>query len=176
LSNFASGVMLILFKPFRLGDFVEAGGILGTVKEIQIFNTIISSPDNRKIILPNSKISGDTITNFSAIDSRRIDMVFGISYSDDMKKAKEVLMKVLESDDRVLKDPAPVVAVSELGDSSVNLVCRPWVKPSDYWGAYFDITENGKVELEKNGMSIPFPQRDIHVFQEKPAKKVGAGV
>jgi small conductance mechanosensitive channel len=171
LSNFAAGVMLILFRPFKIGDFIEGGGVLGTVKEIQIFNTILSSPDNRKIILPNSKVSGDTIINFTAIDSRRIDMVFGISYGDDMKKAREVLMEVVTSDSRVLKDPAPVVAVSELGDSSVNLVCRPWVKPANYWAVYFDVTEKGKEALEANGLSIPFPQRDIHLFQEEPAKK-----
>ncbi|MCK5083356.1 MAG: mechanosensitive ion channel [Candidatus Omnitrophica bacterium] len=170
LSNFAAGVMLILFRPFKVGDFIEGGGVLGTVKEIQIFNTILSSPDNRKIILPNSKVSGDTITNFSAIDSRRIDMVFGISYADDMKKAREVLMNVVTLDSRVLKDPAPVVAVSELGDSSVNLVCRPWVKPADYWAVYFDVTEKGKEALEANGLSIPFPQRDIHVYQEAPVE------
>ena len=170
LSNFAAGVMLILFKPFKVGDFIEGGGVLGTVKEIQIFNTILSSPDNRKIILPNSKVSGDTITNFTAIDSRRIDMVFGISYADDMKKARDVLTEVVTSDPRVLKDPAPVVAVSELGDSSVNLVCRPWVKPADYWAVYFDVTEKGKEALEANGLSIPFPQRDIHVYQEAPVE------
>ncbi len=167
LSNFAAGVMIILFKPFKVGDFIEGGGVLGTVKEIQIFNTILASPDNRKIILPNSKVSGDTITNFSAIDSRRIDLVFGISYGDDMKKAKEVLMEVATSDPRVLKDPAPVVAVSELGDSSVNLVCRPWVKPTDYWAVYFDVTEKGKEALEAAGLSIPFPQRDVHLYEEK---------
>ena len=171
LSNFAAGVMLILFKPFKVGDFIEGGGVLGTVKEIQIFNTILSSPGNRKIILPNSKVSGDTITNFTAIDSRRIDMTFGISYADDMKKARDVLTEVVTSDSRVLKTPAPVVAVSELGDSSVNLVCRPWVKPADYWAVYFDVTEKGKEALEANGLSIPFPQRDIHVYQEAPAGK-----
>lgn len=171
LANFSAGVMLILFRPFKIGDFIEAGGSLGTVKEIQIFNTILAHPDNRKIVLPNSKIAGDTITNFSAISQRRIDLIFGISYSDDMKKAKKVLLEVVNSDPRVLKDPEPVVAVSELGDSSVNLVCRPWVKPSDYWATYFDITEKGKEALEKNGMSIPFPQTDVHFYQETPQAK-----
>jgi len=155
-----------LFKPFRIGDFVQAGGTMGTVQEIQIFNTILASPDNRKIIIPNSKISSDTITNFSSIDHRRIDMVFGISYEDDMKKAKEVLMNLVTSDERILKEPAPLVAVSELGDSSVNLVCRPWVKPADYWAVFFDLTEKGKEELEKAGCSIPFPQRDVHIYEE----------
>ncbi|MCA9406181.1 MAG: mechanosensitive ion channel [Candidatus Omnitrophica bacterium] len=175
LANFAAGVMLILFKPFKIGDFVEAGGVLGSVKEIQIFNTILSTPDNRKMIVPNSKISGDTITNFTGIDRRRLDMVFGVSYDDDLKVAKEVLQKLLDADERVLKDPAPVIAVSELGDSSVNIVCRPWTKPADYWGVWFDMMENGKVELEKAGCSIPYPQRDVHVYQESPANdKSGA--
>lgn len=169
LSNFAAGVMLILFKPFKIGDFIDAGGVMGSVKEISIFVTILASPDNRKIIVPNSQISSGTITNFSAIDQRRIDMVFGVSYSDDLQKAKEVLQKLCDSDERILKDPETVIAVSELGDSSVNIVCRPWVKPADYWGVFFDLTEKGKVELEKAGCSIPFPQRDVHVYQEVAA-------
>ncbi|MFC1593748.1 mechanosensitive ion channel family protein [Candidatus Omnitrophota bacterium] len=167
LSNFAAGVMLIIFKPFAVGDFIEAGGALGSVKDIQIFNTILAAPDNRKIVVPNSKVTGDSISNFTGIVNRRIDLVFGISYSDDMKKAKDVLLKIVSNDSRVLKDPAPVVAVSELGDSSVNLVCRPWVKPSDYWAVYFDTVEQGKVELEKAGITIPFPQRDVHIYEEK---------
>jgi len=171
LSNFAAGVMIILFKPFKIGDFIEGGGTKGTVKEIQIFNTILSSPDNRKIILPNSKISGDTIINYSATDRRRIDLVFGISYGDDMKKAKKVLTDLVASDSRILKDPKPFVAVTKLRDSCVELVCRPWVKPSNYWGVYCDLTEKGKEALEANGLSIPFPQRDIHVYQENPAEE-----
>lgn len=170
LSNFAAGVMIILFKPFTLGDFIEGGGVLGTVKEIHIFNTILASPDNRKIIVPNSKISGDIITNFSAISQRRVDLVFGVSYKDDLKKAKQVLSELVSKDSRILKDPAPVIAVSGLGDSSVNLVCRPWVKPADYWAVYFDLTEKAKEEMEKNGLTIPFPQRDIHVYEEKKAE------
>lgn len=163
LANFAAGVMLILFKPFGVGDYIEGGGTNGTVQEVQIFNTILTSPDNRKVIVPNSKLTGDNITNFSAIDRRRIDLVFSISYSDDMRKAKEVLMNLVKNDARVLKDPAPVVAVRELGESSVNLVCRPWVKPTDYWNVYFDLVEKGKLALEQNGLNIPFPQRDVHV-------------
>lgn len=166
LSNFASGIMLIIFRPFRVGDFIEGGGVMGTVKEIQIFVTIMATPDNRKIIMPNSKIAGDTITNFTHIEQRRIDMVFGVSYSDDLKKAKEVLQKLVEADERVLKDPAPVIAVSSLGDSSVNIICRPWVKPADYWAVCWDLTEKGKFALEEAGMTIPFPQRDIHVYNE----------
>jgi small conductance mechanosensitive channel len=167
LANFAAGIMLIIFKPFKVGDFIAAAGTMGTVVEIQIFNTILDHYDNRRIVIPNAKITGDNITNFSAIQKRRIDLVFGISYSDDIRKAKQALEKVVSTDERVLKDPKPVIAVSELGDSSVNLVCRPWVKPQDYWAVYFDTLEKGKLELEKNGITIPFPQRDVHLYQEK---------
>jgi small conductance mechanosensitive channel len=165
LSNFAAGVMILVFKPFKAGDFVEVAGTLGSVKEVKIFNTILNHPDNRRIIIPNSQVTADKITNFTAIDKRRVDMTFGISYGDDIRKAKNVLMELVESDPRVLKDPAPVVAVSELGDSSVNLVVRPWTKPDDYWGVFFDTTEKGKLELEKAGLTIPFPQRDVHMYQ-----------
>ncbi len=165
LSNFAAGVMLIIFKPFKVGDAVEAGGTIGTVDEIQIFNTVLNAPDNRRVIVPNSKITGDNITNFTDVEYRRIDLKFSISYSDDMRKAKEVLMKLIQSDSRILKHPAPVVAVSELADSGVNLVCRPWVKPSEYWNVYFELTEKGKLTLEENGMTIPFPQREVHVYE-----------
>jgi small conductance mechanosensitive channel len=169
LANFGAGVLIIIFKPFGMGDFVEAGGVMGTVKRVSVFNTILGSPDNRKIILPNSMVLGAPITNFSDIDMRRVDLVFGISYDDNIKTAKEVLMKIITSDPRVLKDPEPVVAVSELADSSVNLVCRPWVKPGDYWGVAFDTLEKGKIELEAAGITIPFPQRDVHLFDEKKA-------
>ena len=167
LANFASGVMIILFRPFKVGDFIAAGGTMGTVEEIQIFCTILNAPDNRREVVPNSKIMGDNITNFSAIEKRRIDLVFGISYGDDMKKAKEVLMDVVKANPKVLADPAPVVAVSELGESSVNLVCRPWVRPGDYWDVYFSTVEEGKRALEKAGITIPFPQRDVHLYNDK---------
>ena len=167
LANFAAGVMLILFKPFKIGDFIDAAGTMGTVKEIHIFNTILSTPDNRRVIVPNSKVTGDNITNFSAIENRRIDLVFGISYDDNIKKAKEALEGVVSVDNRVLKDPAPTIAVSELGDSSVSLVCRPWVKPADYWAVYFDTLEKGKLALESAGITIPFPQTDVHIFEDK---------
>ncbi|MBD3381689.1 MAG: mechanosensitive ion channel [candidate division Zixibacteria bacterium] len=169
LSNFAAGVMLILFRPYRTGDYIMAGGEAGTVEEIQIFNTIMKSPDNRQIVIPNSQITSGSITNFSAKETRRIDLVFGIGYGDDIKKAKELMEKILAEDERVLKDPAPTVAVLELADSSVNFVFRPWVKTADYWSVYFDMTEKVKLEFDKNGISIPFPQRDIHVFEEKAA-------
>lgn len=166
LSNFAAGVMLLLFKPFKVGDFISGGGTMGTVVEIQLFNTVLNGPDNRREIVPNAKLTSDAITNFSAIERRRIDLVFGISYDDDIKVAKDTLLKIVTEDERILKDPAPVVAVKELGDSSVNLVCRPWVKPTDYWDVYFSVVEKGKIELEKAGCSIPYPQRDVHMFQE----------
>lgn len=167
LSNFAAGVLIILFKPFKLGDFIVAAGTMGSVSEIGIFTTVLFGPDGRKETVPNSKLLSDNITNFSAIDKRRVDLTFGISYNDDMKKAKQVLMDVVTSDPRVLKDPAPTVAVSELAESSVNLVCRPYCKASDYWAVYFDTVEKGKEALEKAGITIPFPQRDVHMYQEK---------
>jgi small conductance mechanosensitive channel len=166
LSNFAAGVLIVLFKPFRVGDFVEVAGTIGGVEQITIFNTILNHPDNRRLIIPNALITADKITNFTAIDMRRVDMVFGISYGDDIKKAKDILLNLVKSDPRVLKEPEPVVAVSELGDSSVNLVCRPWTKPDNYWDVLFDTTEKGKMELESAGISIPFPQRDVHMIQE----------
>jgi len=169
LSNFAAGVILIVFKPFKVGQFIDAGGAKGTVQEIQIFSTVLSGPDNRRIVIPNSKITADKITNFSGIDKRRIDMVFGISYDDDIKKAKDILERIVSSYSRVLKDPAPAIAVAELADSSVNILCRPWVKPSDYGSVRSDMLEKCKVELEKNGISIPFPQTDVHVYEEKKA-------
>jgi small conductance mechanosensitive channel len=165
LSNFAAGVMLIIFRPIRVGDYVEVGGTAGTVEEIQIFHTVLKSPDNKQIIVPNSGVTGGNIVNYSAKDTRRVDMVFGIGYGDDIKLTKETLEEILGADERVLKDPAPTVAVSELGDSSVNFVCRPWVKTADYWGVYFDIHEKVKQTFDARGISIPFPQRDIHVYQ-----------
>jgi small conductance mechanosensitive channel len=165
LQNFASGVLLIIFRPFTIGDVVEAGGIIGKVEKITIFNTVMLTPDNREIIVPNGAIYGGTITNLSARDTRRIDMVFGIGYGDDIKKAKELLMQAMESDSRILKDPAPVVALAELADSSVNFVVRPWVKGADYWDVKFDLTEHIKLAFDEKGISIPFPQMDVHMDQ-----------
>lgn len=167
LANFASGVLLVFFKPFRVGDFVEIAGKAGTVKEIHIFNTIINSPDNLRVIVPNSQVTGSSITNYTINGTRRVDLVIGISYGDDIKKAKEVIEKVLTSDERVLDDPAPFVAVKELADSSVNFVVRPWVKPADYWDIYFGMTEKIKLALDANDITIPFPQRDVHMISEK---------
>ena len=162
LQNFASGVLLIVFRPFTIGNVVDAGGVIGKVEKITIFNTILLTPDNREVIVPNGAIYGGTITNLSARANRRIDMVFGIGYGDDIKKAKELLMKTMESDSRVLKDPAPQVALGELADSSVNFVVRPWVKGDDYWDVKFDLTEQIKLAFDQNGVSIPFPQMDVH--------------
>ena len=164
LSNFASGVLLIIFKPLRVGDFVEAGGATGVVKEVHIFNTILNTPDNKRVIVPNAQVTGGNIINYSVNGTRRVDLVIGVSYEDDLKKARQVLEDVLKADDRVLADPAYTVAVLELGDSSVNFVVRPWVNVADYWGVYFDVTEKCKVALEANGLSIPFPQRDVHMI------------
>jgi small conductance mechanosensitive channel len=163
LSNFAAGVLLIIFKPFRVGDFVEVAGAKGMVQEIQIFTTVLHSPDNVRIIIPNSQVTGANIINYTANDRRRVDLVIGISYGDDIAKAKQVITSVLLSDSRVMRDPAPVVAVLGLGDSSVNIAVRPWVKAAEYWPTYFELTEKIKVSLEQNGLSIPFPQRDIHI-------------
>ena len=166
LSNFASGVLLIIFKPFRVEDFVEIGGIKGVVKEIEIFNTVLNTPDNIKVIVPNSQVTGGHITNYTAHDKRRVDLVIGVSYEDDLQKTRKVITEVLESDERVLKDPAPQVAVSELADSSVNFVVRPWCKTSEYWDVYFGLTEKIKVALDKNGISIPYPQQDVHLYKK----------
>jgi len=164
LANFASGVLMLIFKPFKVGDFVEAAGAKGVVKEIQIFNTILASPDNIRVIIPNAQVTGSNILNYSANGTRRVDLVVGVSYEDDLKKAQAVIEQVLSCDDRILDDPAVTVAVSELGDSSVNFVVRPWVKSADYWDVYFDITEKVKLELDQNGISIPYPQRDVHMI------------
>ena len=163
LQDFASGVMLIIFRPFKTGDFVEAGGTSGVVEAISIFTTIMRTGDNREVIVPNGSIYTGTITNYSARDTRRIDMVFGIGYGDDIKKAKQILQQVVEADERVLKDPAPLVAVAELADSSVNFNVRPWVKSPDYWAVKFDLTENVKLAFDENNISIPFPQMDVHM-------------
>ena len=162
LSNFAAGVMLIVFRPFKAGDFVEVAGTAGVVETINIFSSTLRTGDNKEVIIPNGSIYGGTITNYSARETRRIDMVFGIGYDDDIKKAKELLEKIVTADDRVLAEPAPVIAVSELADSSVNFVCRPWVKTGDYWGVMWDVTEEVKLQFDANGISIPYPQMDVH--------------
>lgn len=163
LSNFSSGVMILIFRPFRVGDFVIAGGETGSVIEIGIFSTVLKTPDNVKIIVPNSAVYGGTITNVSAYDTRRIDLVIGVSYDDDLVTAESVLRRVCKGDDRVLSDPELTVAVAELADSSVNFVVRPWCAASDYWPLRFDLTRQFKEQLEAEGCSIPYPQHDVHV-------------
>ena len=163
LANFAGGVLILIFKPYGVGDLVEAQGHLGVVKEVQIFNTIILTPDNKRIIIPNGAMSNGSITNYSAEGRLRVNLVIGIAYESDVQKAKSLLLDLITEDPRVLKEPAPFVAVSELADSSVNLVVRPWCDFSDYWDVYFDTTEKAKQVLEENGISIPFPQRDVHI-------------
>jgi small conductance mechanosensitive channel len=163
LQNFAGGVMILLFKPFKVGQFIDATGYMGTVKEIQIFNTIMTTPDNKRIIIPNGALAGSSMTNFSAEETRRVDWTFGISYGDDYDKAKELLLSWVDADPRAMKEPAPFIALSELADSSVNIVVRVWVDPADYWGLYFDMNEKVYKEFGKHGLNIPFPQMDVHV-------------
>jgi small conductance mechanosensitive channel len=165
LQNFAAGVMLIVFRPFKDGDFVECAGTSGVVEKIGIFSTTMRTGDNREVIVPNGAIYGGNIVNFSARDTRRIDMVFGVGYDDDLKKAQQIMADIISADERILDDPAPLIAVSELADSSVNFVVRPWVKSSDYWAVKFDLTEKIKVAFDANGISIPYPQMDVHVNQ-----------
>mgnify|MGYP003961499515 CR=1 FL=1 len=165
-SNFAAGIMLLTFRPFGVGDFVEVGGGSGSVKEVGIFSCILHTGDNVQIRVPNSQIFGTTIKNFSANDTRRIDLVMGVDYGDDLGVAVRTCMDIISSDTRVLSDPAPVVAVHELGDSSVNLVVRPWVKAEDYWTTRWDLTRGLKEGLEAAGCSMPFPQRDVHLYQQ----------
>ncbi|WP_372597963.1 mechanosensitive ion channel family protein [Amphritea sp.] len=167
LQNFAAGVMLIVFRPFKEGDFIEAAGVAGVVEHISIFNTIMRTGDNKEVIVPNGNIYSGVITNYSARDTRRVDMVFGIGYDDDLKKAKALLQEIVTSDERVLQDPAPVIAVSELADSSVNFVVRPWVKSGDYWAVKFDTTESVKLRFDQEGISIPYPQMDVHQYKHE---------
>lgn len=164
LQNFAGGVMILVFKPFKTGHFIDAQGHAGIVSEIQIFNTILKTPDNKTIIIPNGGLSTGSMVNFSVEAKRRVDFTFGIGYGDDVDKAKEVLMKLIKADERIINDPAePFIAVSELADSSVNLVVRVWAEAANYWGIYFDLTEQVYKTFDKEGLNIPFPQMDVHV-------------
>jgi small conductance mechanosensitive channel len=166
LSNFSSGVMLVFFRPFKAGDFIEASGVAGTVDQIGMFSTVIKTGDNRVIIVPNSLIYGDKITNYSAEPNRRIDLLISISYDDDIQRAKRLIADILEADERVLDEPAPVILLLELGASSIDFAVRPWVKREDYWVARSDLLERIKGALEANGMSIPFPQHDVHLIKQ----------
>jgi len=163
LANFAGGVMILLFKPFEIGDLIESQGHLGSVKEIHIFVTILLTPEKKTVILPNAAVSNGDIVNYTKEGVIRVDMTFGISYESNIKQAKDVLMKIMENHPKVIKDPAPFVGVAELGDSSVNLAVRPFTVPADYWDVYFNVYEDGKVALEAAGISIPFPQVDVHM-------------
>jgi small conductance mechanosensitive channel len=167
LSNFAAGVLMIIFRPFKVGDFIEGAGVAGTVEEIQIFTTQLATPDNKTIIIPNAKLTSDNIVNYSTKGTRRADMVFGIGYEDDIDKARDIIIDISSNDERVLKDPSLQVAVSELADSSVNFVTRAWVNAADYWGVVCDATEAVKKRFDAEGISIPFPQRDVHLYEHK---------
>ncbi len=169
LANFAGGAMILIFKPYKIGELIEAQSHLGVVKEIQIFVTILLSPENKTIIIPNGLMSNGDIVNYTREGKIRVDMTIGISYDSDIKRAKEVLTAILESDKRVLKDPASTVAVSDLADSSVNLAVRPWCDPAVYWDVRFDTLEKGKEVLDKAGVTIPFPQTDVHFFDHNKA-------
>ena len=169
LSNFAAGVMLIVFRPFKVGDFIEAAGTSGVVEEIMIFSTKLKSPDNKQLYVPNGSIISGTIVNYSAKDQRRVDMVFGCGYGDDIRKAKALLEEIVTDNPLVLQDPEPTIGVLELGESSVNFAVRPWTKTADYWPARFQITETVKQRFDEAGLSIPFPQRDVHLIKSEAA-------
>ncbi len=166
LSNFASGVLIVLFRPYRVGDFIEAAGIMGSVDQVQILTTILKTGDNKQIIVPNSQIMDSIITNYSANDTRRVDMVIGVSYDDDLDKVRKTLQNLIATEERILDEPATTIAVSALADSSVNFVVRPWVKSSDYWGVMFDMTEAIKKRFDKEGISFPYPQQDVHLYNQ----------
>lgn len=163
LSNLAAGVMLIIFRPFTKGDFVEAGGAAGVIESIGIFTTTLTTPDNKEVIVPNGSILGSNITNYSARPTRRVDMVFGISYDDDIRKAKQLLEEIIAADERILPEPAPVIVVGELADSSVNFLVRPWVNSEDFWAVKWDTTEAVKARFDEANITIPFPQMDVHM-------------
>jgi len=165
LANFAAGVLIIIFRPFKVGDFVEAAGIAGVVEGIQIFTTTLRTGDNKTIVVPNGQITSGTIVNYSAKDTRRVDMVFGVAYGDDLDKVRQVITQVLSEDERILAEPEPVIGVLALADSSVNFAVRPWVKSADYWAVYFDLHEKIKKRFDQEGITIPFPQQDVYLHQ-----------
>lgn len=164
LANFAGGVIILIFKPFKVGDFLDAQGHMGTVHEISIFTTILKTPDNKTVIIPNGALSNGSMVNFSTEPKRRVDMGFGIGYNDDIGKARQVLSQLVDSDSRIDKEPAPQIIVQELGESSVNFAVRVWSDSSNYWSIFFDMQEKVKQAFDKEGISIPFPQRDVHVY------------
>ncbi len=166
LSNFAAGVLIVIFRPYRVGDFVEAAGIAGTVEQVQILTTMLRTGDNKQIVVPNKQIMDTVITNYSKKDTRRIDLVVGVSYGDDIDNVRAIIRSLVDADARILKDPTCLIAVAELADSSVNFFVRPWVATDDYWAVRFDLLENIKKTFDKEGVQIPFPQRDVHIFQQ----------
>lgn len=166
LQNFAGGVMILIFKPFKAGDVIEAQGFIGSVKEIQIFNTVLKTPDNKTIVIPNGGLSTSPMTNFSTEQTRRVDWTIGIGYGDDVDKAKQVIRNLCDADTRILKDPEVFIAVSELADSSVNFTVRAWVNAADFWGVYFAMNENVYKTFSQEGLNIPYPQMDVHVHKE----------
>ncbi len=168
LGNFASGVMLVMFRPFVKGDVVEVAGVTGKVNEVRIFSTIMTTPDNKQIIIPNGQVAADTITNYTANDQRRVDLVFGVGYDDDLKVAREVLTRICANHPKVLDDPETSIFVLNLGDSSVDFAVRPWAKTEDYWTVWGDLLEQGKLELEAAGCNIPYPQTDVHLHTSNP--------
>jgi small conductance mechanosensitive channel len=167
LANFASGVLIVMFRPYRVGDFVEAAGIAGAVLQVQILTTILKTGDNKQIIVPNGQIMNSIITNFSAHDTRRVEMTVGVSYDDDLDKVRSTIQYLVNADERILKDPECLIAVSELADSSVNFIVRPWVNTADYSAVKFDLTEAIKKRFDKEGISFPFPQQDVHIYKSE---------
>jgi len=165
LSNFAAGFLMLIFRPFKVGDYIEGAGTEGFVEETGIFTTLLKTPDNKVIIIPNAKLMSDTITNYSKKETRRVDMTFGVGYEDDLQKVRQALQNVIDQDERILKDPPPAILLAELADSSVNFFVRVWVKTPEYWNVFFDTTEKVKKQFDAEGISIPFPQRDVHLYQ-----------
>jgi small conductance mechanosensitive channel len=166
LSNFAAGVLIVVFRPYRVGDFVEVAGISGAVVQVQILTTVLKTGDNKQIVVPNAQIMDSIITNYSANDKRRVDMLVGVSYEDDLDQVRKTIKELVDADDRVLQEPECLIAVAELADSSVNFAVRPWVKTEDYWGVMFDLTEAIKKRFDRDGISFPFPQQDVHLYQQ----------
>jgi small conductance mechanosensitive channel len=167
LANFAAGVLMIIFRPFKVGDFIEAGGASGVVEGIDIFTTRLRSGDNKAIIIPNGGVMGGNIVNYSAKETRRVDLVIGIGYDSDIKKAKEILLDIVNADSRILKEPAVTIGVAALADSSVNIALRPWVNSGDYWGVFFDLNETIKTRFDEASITIPYPQRDVHLYNHE---------
>lgn len=170
LSNFAAGFLLIIFRPFKVGDIIEGAGVSGVVEEIQIFTTQLKTPDNKTVIIPNAKLTSDNIINWTSKGIRRVDMTMGIGYDDDIDKARSIMEEIIAKDDRILESPATTIAVAELADSSVNFVVRPWVNVDDYWNVYFSLTEKFKKEFDAQGVSIPYPQQDVHMYAHEVEK------